>query len=57
MVCKLNDKEVEVELDSNKDGSRFIAAGYYTDTHVDLTSDELDMLQSDYDDLINSMWG
>ncbi len=58
MKYYLNNREVEVTLESNRDGSRFITAGNYTDgTMEDLTSDELDALQTDYDDTINAMWG
>jgi hypothetical protein len=56
MVLKLNDREVEVTLDSNRDGSRFVTDGYYIDSLQDLTSDELDQIQEQCDDDINSDW-
>lgn len=57
MILFLDEREVEVELDSNRDGSRFIAAGYFTDGEMtDLTDDELDQLQDQADSEINAMW-
>jgi len=54
----LNNRPVEVELCRNNDGSRFIASGYYADGEMEnLTDDELDQLQDEYDSEINAMWG
>lgn len=59
MKFELNNREVEVEIDQNRDGSRYIGAGYYINTFEDLSDTELDRLQELYNDCeeLNAMWG
>jgi hypothetical protein len=49
-----NDRPVEIELDSNMDGSRFIStAGYIDGKQEDLTDNEICELEKIFDDEIN----
>jgi c-di-AMP phosphodiesterase-like protein len=50
MKLYLYDQEVEAEIDSNRDGSRFILKGYFVDNGDDLSDAQLDDLQTEYDE-------
>jgi hypothetical protein len=58
MTTQLDGREVELEIDSNRDGSKFFAAGYFTDNNADLTDSELDKLQDEHDgdEELNGNW-
>lgn len=57
MRLELNGRPVYVELDSNRDGSRFVGYGHFEDgQYEDLTDEELERLREESDDTINAMW-
>lgn len=53
MIIKYKGKEVEIEFDSNMDGSLFVSAGIYVETDKDLNDDEMDDITDNYSDV---MW-
>lgn len=52
MLIKYKNKEVEIEFDSNMDGSLFVSKGFYTESNVDLTDEEMDDITDNYPDLL-----
>lgn len=55
----LNNRQVEIEVDHNADGSRYILSAYFLDTGEELNDDQIEQLQNDYDDSLqlNGLWG
>jgi hypothetical protein len=54
MKTTFNNRPVYMELDSNRDGSRFIDTAYYLDGEMEFLTDiEVDALQEEDDDIIN----
>lgn len=53
MNVKYKNRPVEIDFDSNMDGSLFVSKGFYTDTDVDLTDEEMDDITDNYGDV---MW-
>lgn len=55
----LNNRQVEVEVDHNADGYRYILSAYFLDTGEELNDDQIEQLQNDYDDSLqlNGLWG
>jgi len=47
----------ELQLDRNKDGSRYIGRAWEISTGRELTDDEVCKLQDELDSEINAMWG
>lgn len=60
MTIIFKDRKVEVELDRNRDGSRFVIAAYWNDVPDDapeLTAGEMAELDEMCGDQVNPMWG
>lgn len=56
MIIKYEGKEVEVEFDSNRDGSMFVSKGFYTESNENLTDKEMDDITDNYSDVMYDAW-
>lgn len=56
---RFNNRQVEVEIAYNRDGSKYILKAHFADTGDDLTYDEIEHLQAEYEDSLqlNGLWG
>jgi hypothetical protein len=52
MNIKYKGRPVELEFDSNRDGSMFVSSGFYTDDNKDLTDEEMDDITDNYFDVM-----